>query len=70
MWMAVEATIRKWGNSLGLVLPSDFVCREKLKEEDTVVLEVVKKADLRHLFGSLKGKMSGQEFKNMAREGW
>jgi len=33
---------------------------------------IEKKADLSHLFGMLKGKvkMSGQEFKDLAREGW
>jgi antitoxin component of MazEF toxin-antitoxin module len=68
--MAVEATIRKWGNSLGLVLPNDFVDRENLKEDDKIVLEVVKKAELQGIFGSAKRKMSGQEFKDMVRQGW
>ncbi len=29
-----------------------------------------KKADLRNVFGTLKTEMTGQEFKDLAREGW
>lgn len=68
--MAVEVTVKKWGNSVGVVLPMDFVEKQGIHEEDKILIEVVKKADLRHLFGSLKRKMSGQEFKNMVRKGW
>lgn len=70
--MATEAIIKKWGNSLGVILPNDFIKEKHLKENDKIIIEAVKKADLSDMFGSLKGKikMSGQEFKDMAREGW
>lgn len=29
-----------------------------------------KKSDFRDVFGSLKSEMSGQEFKDLCREGW
>ncbi len=68
--MAIEAVVRKWGNSVGVILPKELVERESLKENEKVLLEVVKEANLEGIFGSLKRKMSGQEFKNMVREGW
>ena len=68
--MATEVQIRKWGNSVGIVLPKELVEREQLKEEDKIFVEIVKKADLRKIFGSLPRKMSGQEFKDMVRKGW
>jgi len=67
--MAPEVIIRKWGNSLGVVLPKDYVEQRKLKEDDTVYIEIAKPVDLRHLFGTLKTKMTGQQFKDMVRKG-
>jgi len=62
---------RKWGNSLGIVLPQEFVKEENVEEGDEVVVRK-KKHDLRALRGILKGKakMTSQEFKDRAREGW
>mgnify|MGYP001580151290 CR=1 FL=1 len=68
--MPAEITLKKWGNSVGAVLPKEFVEAQGLKENDRVIIDIVKKADLTKIFGSLKGKMSGQEFKDMVRKGW
>lgn len=71
--MAVEATARRWGNSLGIVFPKDFVESNNIRPNDRIFVEVVKEADLSDVFGSLKTKgkrMSGQAFKDMVREGW
>ncbi len=66
--MNVTVTIRKWGNSLGAVFPRDFVKKEKLKEGQTLTLCFLKKADFTDVFGTLPRKMSGQEFKDLARD--
>ncbi|HLC86232.1 MAG TPA: hypothetical protein VJG30_03025 [Candidatus Nanoarchaeia archaeon] len=68
--MAVEVTVKKWGNSMGVVLPIDLVERQDIREEDKILIEVVKKADLKDLFGSLRIGISGQKFKNLVRKGW
>ena len=68
--MATEVTVKKWGNSVGVILPKEFVQKQSLKENDRVLVEVVKEADLSNLFCSLNRKMSGQEFKDLVREGW
>ena len=68
--MATRAIVKKWGNSIGIILPRELVEKEKLKERDKILVEVVKEADLTKVFGSLKRKMSGQEFKDLVREGW
>ncbi len=68
--MATEVSIRKWGNSMGIVLPKEFIEEKSLKENDRILIEVAKKADLSKLFGKLSRKMSGQEFKDMVRNGW
>ncbi len=68
--MITEAVVRRWGNSVGVVFPKEFVKEKKLKVNEKVLINVVKEANLEKLFGSLKRKMSGQEFKDMVREGW
>ena len=68
--MASEVVIKKWGNSMGVILPKELIEKEGLKENKKVLIEIVKEANLTKLFGSLKRKMSGQEFKDMIRKGW
>ncbi len=68
--MAMETIVKRWGNSMGIILPKDIVEEKNIKENDKIVVEIVKKADLRKVFGSLKLGMSGQEFKDLARKGW
>ncbi len=68
--MAFEVVIKKLGNSFGVILPKNLIEIFYLKENETVFIEIVKEAHLAKLFGSLKGKMSGQKFKDLVRKGW
>jgi antitoxin component of MazEF toxin-antitoxin module len=70
--MAVEVKLKKWGNSMAVIVPNKLVEEKHLKENDKILIEVVKEADLSDIFGSLKSKkrISGQKFKDLAREGW
>lgn len=68
--MAIEVEIKKWGNSIGILLPKSFILEEGLKERDKILVNLVKKADLSRTFGSEKRNITGQEFKDMVREGW
>ena len=68
--MATETIVRKWGNSVGVILPRELVEKEHLKENDKVLVFVVKEADLSKNYGSLPRTISGQKFKDMVRKGW
>ena len=68
--MATEVKVKQIGNSLGIILPNDFVKSKQIKKDEKVLIEVVKEADLRPLYGLLKTKESGQHFKDMVRKGW
>ena len=68
--MTTETTVKKWGNSLGIILPKELVDYQHLKENDKVSVLVVKEADLTGIYGTLPRKMSGQQFKDMVRKGW
>ncbi|MEK6825778.1 MAG: AbrB/MazE/SpoVT family DNA-binding domain-containing protein [Nanoarchaeota archaeon] len=69
--MAIEVKLKRWGNSMAVIVPSSLIEQKNMKENDTLLIEVVKKADLSDIYGMIKKrKMSGQEFKDLAREGW
>ncbi|MBI2141346.1 AbrB/MazE/SpoVT family DNA-binding domain-containing protein [Candidatus Woesearchaeota archaeon] len=61
---------KKWGNSIGIILPKDTVKSQGIKEGDDMVVSVFKRGNLEDVFGKLKTEMTGQEFKNLARKGW
>jgi len=60
--MAVRSVVRKWGNSLGVVIPG-------LKENDEVEIVIRKAVDIRQLFGKYKFR-DLQSVKDELREGW
>ena len=69
--MAIAAKIKRWGNSMGIILPKVLIEKEELNENDTILIEVVKEADLSDIFGMIKKrKISGQKAKDLARAGW
>lgn len=69
--MAVKTLTRKWGNSIGVILPKEFVEKQNIKENQEIILNIVKEVDLSDIFGMIKKrKMSGQKMKDLSREEW
>ena len=68
--MGIEIEVRKIGNSLGLILPKELVKERNLKVNEKVFVEIIKETKMSDVFGSLKRKISGQEFKDLTRKGW
>ena len=67
--MAIRTVVRKWGNSLGVVIPSEEASREGLRENDEVEVVIRKALDIRELFGKYKFR-DLQKLKQELREGW
>lgn len=67
----IETKVKRWGNSLGVIIPSEAVEARRLKENENIKIIIVKdsRKALRETFGIGKGKItkSGQEFKDEAR---
>ncbi len=58
----VNLRLRKWGNSIGVVIPQEVLIWENAKEGDEVKIIIrKKKADLRNLWGKYKFKQSTDE---------
>lgn len=68
----VEAKLRKWGRSIGAVIPKNVVKLENLREGDSVKLIVLKKNNvLKETFGTLKFRKSTDEILNdIDKKGW
>ena len=61
--------MRKWGNSLGVVIPREEASKEGLHENDEVEIVIRKAVDIRQLFGKYKFREL-QSLKEELREGW
>ena len=71
MIKTIQTRTRKWGNSLGVILPKEIIQRDKIKENEKVEILVLKQDDtLRKTFGMFKGrtKKSAQEIKDLIRK--
>lgn len=69
--MKVQTILRKWGNSMGIVIPKDIIEKEKLREGEEVTVIIENKNDLNVIFGSLKDwKIDSQKVKEELRKGW
>ena len=67
--MAIRTIVRRWGNSLGLVIPREEASKEGIVENDEVEVVIRKAVDIRQLFGKFKFK-DLQRLKDELREGW
>jgi len=67
--MAIRTVMRKWGNSLGVVIPREEASKEGLHENDEVEIVIRKAVDIRQLFGKYKFR-DLQSLKEELREGW
>lgn len=54
----IKTRLRKWGNSLGVIVPINSLQKEKFKENDEVVLLITKEKEnvLKETFGIHKFK--------------
>ena len=67
----ILAKVKSWGNSLGIIIPSDIVKKDGIKPDDDVIVRIEKKHDIEDLFGSLKGlKIDAQKMKDDSRKMW
>jgi antitoxin component of MazEF toxin-antitoxin module len=67
----IETKVKRWGNSFGVIIPSETITAKKIKENqkiNIIILEDSKKV-LEETFGIGKGKIkkTAQEMKDEAR---
>ena len=73
--MAIEVKTKKWGNSIGVVIPKETIERFNIKPEEEIIIEIEKKNNvLKELFGKARFKKSSkkmiQEFRKEFESKW
>ena len=68
----INVKVRKWGDSLAVIIPKDIAKQEKISTNDSIRIKLEKKMNFLDLFGIAKGKIkkSAQQLKNESRQGW
>ncbi len=67
----VNGVTKKWGNSIGVIIPKDVVEKEHIKEGQKIEIVIMKPDNvLKETFGMMKGewKESAQKIKNQLRK--
>ena len=67
----IETTAKRWGNSIGIIIPKEVIDKEHIKENGIVRFLIIKESDriLRETFGLAKDKIkkTAQQIKNEIR---
>ena len=67
--MAIEVRTKRWGSSIGVVIPSETIERLNIKPDEDIVIEIEKKNNvLKELFGAVKFKRSTEEILKETRK--
>ena len=67
--MAIEVTTKRWGNSIGVVIPIELAEKLNIKPEETVIIDISKRNNsLKELFGAIKTKKSTEQMLKEARK--
>ena len=67
-----DAVPKKWGNSLGITIPSDVIREEKIKPNEKIKVLVFKdsKKKFKEIFGTLRLKIPTQKAMEEIDEGY
>jgi hypothetical protein len=68
--LRTRAEVRKWGHSLGIIIPATIAKKLTLREFEKVELRVKKTDNPMELFGALKFKEPTEKIKKELKEGW
>ncbi|MDO8468042.1 MAG: AbrB/MazE/SpoVT family DNA-binding domain-containing protein [Nanoarchaeota archaeon] len=70
--MEINVKAKKWGSSIGFILPKPVVAERGIKENDEITIEVKQRPKAGVLWGFGKGKFkkTAQEIKDELRKGW
>lgn len=66
----IKLPVRKWGDSIAVIIPSNVAKEERINVADEIVITIEKETTLKDLFGKWKTKKTAQELKDESREDW
>ena len=70
--MEIKTKAKRWGSSIGIILPKSVIDARKIRENDELIIEVKTQPVMNDLFGKFprKSKKTAQKLKDEARAGW
>ena len=70
--MEIKTIAKRWGSSIGIVLPKAVVDLRKIQENDEILIEIKTHTLKEQMFGRYPrtSKRTAQEIKDEARRGW
>ena len=70
--MEIKTVARKWGNSLAVILPKSIIEKQKIKENEDIIIDVRKGVITGDFFGKFprKSNKTAQEIKEEIKRGW
>jgi len=67
--MEVKAIAKKWGSSIGIIIPKEVVDAKRIKENDKITIEIKTRPLAGEMFGMLKGwRIDAQKVKDDIRK--
>lgn len=67
----VQTRTRKWGSSIGIILPKNIVDEIRIKPNEILTIDIRKKRKAKEFLGILKEyNKPSQEIKDEVRKGW
>ena len=67
--MALEVKTKKWGNSIGIIIPSEAVEKFNIKPEEKIIIEISKKGNiLQEMFGTMKSNKTSKQMISESRK--
>ncbi|MFA6073664.1 MAG: AbrB/MazE/SpoVT family DNA-binding domain-containing protein [Candidatus Woesearchaeota archaeon] len=67
----MECVVKKWGNSVGVILPKAVVRELQLKPKDKIDINIEQGIKAKDIFGGLSNwKINAQRMKDESREDW
>lgn len=66
-----ECLVRRWGNSLGVIIPKEIVIEERLQEDERVLVSFEKPHKVKEFFGLWSDwRRPTAEIKQEMKRGW
>jgi len=60
--MAIQVKAKKWGNSIGFIIPSEAIEKLHIKPDENLEIEISKSSNvLKEMFGTMKSKKSAKQ---------
>ncbi len=74
MTKKVRVKTKRWGSSIGVIIPNEIVKEQMIRPGDELEIEITKETDIEKMFGALKVRwpagITTQQIKDELKAGW